>query len=130
LTVLFGTNVLASAPGSVAQASFSSDFPGNVTFTAVATDNNGAQGTTNATVTITTLPLRTLDAIGFQSNGAFKLLMLGDVGTNYQVLVSTNLAVTNWTVLGTMQNTNGIWRYFDTTATNFAQRFYRAKQLP
>ncbi|HXR04201.1 MAG TPA: hypothetical protein VN836_05790, partial [Verrucomicrobiae bacterium] len=130
LTLLLGTNVLASAPGSSAQASFSSDFPGNVTFTAVATDNEGAQGATNATVTITTLPLRTLDAIGFQSNGAFKLLMLGDAGTNYQVLVSTNLAGTNWTILGTMQNTNGIWRYFDTTATNSAQRFYRAKQLP
>jgi hypothetical protein len=130
LTLLLGTNVLASAPGSSAQASFSSDFPGNVTFTAVATDNNGAQGTTNATVAITTLPVRTLDARGFQTSLAFKLLMLGDAGTNYQVLASTNLAGTNWTLLGTMESTNGIWRYFDTTATNFALRFYRAKQLP
>ena len=96
----------------------------------MATDNDGAQGATNATVTITTLPRLTLDAIGFQTNHAFKLLMLGDAGTNYQVLASTNLAVTNWTILGTMESTNGIWRYFDTTATNSPQRFYRAKQLP
>ena len=130
LTLLFGTNVLASAPGSSAQASFSSDFPDNVTFTAVATDDEGAQGATTVTVTITTLPVRTLDAIGFQTNRAFKLLMLGVAGTNYQVWATTNLAVTDWIILGTMESTNGIWRFFDTTATNSPQRFYRAKQLP
>jgi hypothetical protein len=130
LTLLFGTNVIVSAPGSSAQINFSSDFPGNLTLTAVATDNDGAQGTTNATVTITTLPLRTLDATGFQTNGAFKLCMLGAAGTNYQVLASTNLAVTNWTILGTMESTNGICRYSDFTATNSPHRFYRARQLP
>jgi hypothetical protein len=56
--------------------------------------------------------------------------MLGAAGTDYQVQASTNLAVTNWTILGTMENTNGIWRYFDTTATNSPERFYRAEQLP
>jgi hypothetical protein len=81
-------------------------------------------------VTITTLPLLTLDPIGFQTNSAFKLLMLGAAGANYQVLASTNPALVSWPILGTMENTNGIWRYFDTTATNSPQRFYRAKQLP
>jgi hypothetical protein len=127
--LLLGTNILLSVPGSSATVSYSSDFPGNLTFTAVATGNDGAQGQTNATMTNITLPLLTLDAIGFQTNRAFKLLMLGVAGTNYQVLASTNLAVTNWTPLGTMQCTNGIWRYFDTTVTNSPQRFYRAKQL-
>ncbi len=129
LTLLVGTNVLVSAPGSPAQVSFSSDFPGTLTFTAVATDNQGAQGATNATVTITTLPLLNLDAVGFQTNLAFKLCMLGVAGTNYQVLVSTNLAVPGWTPLGTMENTNGIWRFLDPAATN-SHRFYQAKQLP
>jgi hypothetical protein len=128
--LLLGTNVLLSVPGSSASVNYSSDFPGNLTFTAVAMVNTGTQGQTNATVTITTLPVRTLDAIGFQTNLAFKLLMLGDAGTNYQVWATTNLAVPNWAPLGTMENTNGIWRFFDTTATNFPQRFYRAKQLP
>ena len=81
-------------------------------------------------MTITTLPRRTPDAIGFQTNGAFKLCMLGEAGTNYQVLPSTNLAVTNWTLLGTMESTNGIWRYFDASAMNSHQRFYRVRQLP
>ena len=128
--LLLGTNVLLSVPGSSARVNYSSDFPGNLTFTAVAMVNTGTQGQTNATVTITTLPLLTLDAIGFQTNLGFKLLMLGDAGTNYQVLATTNLAVTDWTILGTMESTNGIWRFFDTTATNSPQRFYRAKQLP
>ena len=129
LTLLVGTNVLVSAPVSSAQVSFSSDFPGTLTFTAVATDNHGAQSATNASMAITTLPLLTLDAVGFQTSLTFKLCMLGVAGTNYQVLVSTNLAVTNWTILGTMESTNGIWRFLDPAATNSA-RFYRAKQWP
>jgi hypothetical protein len=130
LALLLGTNVLVSAPGSSASVNYSSDFPGNLTFTAVALASTGAQGQTNTTMTITTLPLLTLDALGFQTNRAFKFLMLGQAGTNYQVQTSTNLALTNWTALGTMESTNGIWRYFDTTATNFLQRFYRIWQLP
>ena len=128
--MLLGTNILASVTGNSAQVNFSADFPGNLTFTAVATDNEGAQGATNATMAITTLPLRTLDAVGFQTDRAFKLCMLGEVGTNYQVWATTNLAVTDWTALGTMESTSGIWRFLDTTATNFPQRFYRTRQLP
>jgi hypothetical protein len=129
LTLLVGTNILVSAQGSSAQVNFSYDFPGNLTFTAVATDNGGAQGATNATVAITTLPLRMLDAVGFQTNLAFKLCMLGEAGTNYQVWATTNLAVPGWMMLGTMESTNGIWRFLDPAATN-SPRFYRAKQLP
>ena len=55
--------------------------------------------------------------------------MLGVAGTNYQVLASTNLALPGWTPLGTMESTNGIWRFLDTAATN-SPRFYQAKQLP
>jgi hypothetical protein len=55
--------------------------------------------------------------------------MLGVAGTDYQVLASTNLAVPGWTILGTMERTNGIWRFLDTAATN-SSRFYQAKQLP
>ena len=130
VTLLFGTNLLVSAAGSSAVASFSCDFPGTLTFTAVATDNNGAQSATNATMTITNLPLLTLDGIAYQTNGAFKLCMLGVPGTNYQVWVSTNLATPGWISLGTMENTNGIWRFLDLAATNSPYRFYRAKPLP
>lgn len=131
--LLFGTNILLSQPTSAAQINFNGDFgydfPGSLNFTVVATDNNGVQAEAYATVANTTLPLLHLDGIGFQSN-SFKLLMLGQTGTNYQILANTNLASTNWISLGIMQNTNGIWRFFDPTATNFPHRFYRASQLP
>jgi len=135
LTLLLGTNQLILIQGNTAQTNFSSnfswDFPGTLAFSEVATDANGVQNTANATVNIShlTLPLLTLDGITFQGSG-FKLLMFGQTGTNYQVLANTNLETTNWITLGVMQNTNGIWRFFDSTATSFPDRFYRAKALP
>jgi hypothetical protein len=81
------------------------------------------------TVSFTTLPLLTLDPVGFQTNHAFKLCMTGETGVSYEIDANTNLSGTNWIVLGTMQNTNGIWRFSDATATN-SFRAYRARQLP
>ena len=81
-------------------------------------------------VSIAPLPPLVLDAIGFQTNRAFKLCMTGEQGTNYEVQASSNLGISNWIVLGVMENTNGIWRYSDLTATNTAYRFYRTRELP
>jgi len=130
VTLLLGTNVLLSVAGASAQTTVSYDFPGNVTLTALATDEKGASGATNVVLTIGTLPLGTLDAIGFQADRTFKLCMCGETGANYQILVSDLVNTNDWSVLGTMQNTNGIWRYSDSTATNSARRFYRAQTLP
>jgi hypothetical protein len=47
------------------------------------------------------------------------------------VLATTNAVEpsANWTQLGLMENTNGIWRYYDNgTMTNRPYRFYRALQ--
>src|SRR5438094_566449 len=84
----------------------------------------------NVTVSITTLPMLTLDPVGFQTNRAFKLCMSGETGVNYEIQGKTNLSGTNWIALGTMQNTNGIWRFSDLTASNSTFRAYRARQLP
>jgi len=130
LSLLLGTNVLASMAGGSAQVSVTYDFPEDITLTALATDNQGAMGATNVIVSVTTLPLLVLDPIGFQTNRAFKLCMSGETGTNYQMLASDDLSQTNWTVLGPMQSSNGIWRFFDATATNSTHRAYRARQLP
>jgi hypothetical protein len=105
------------------------DFPGQVLCTLQAADDRGAMGETNILVTITTLPVRRLDAVGFQTNRAFKLCMCGETGSNYVIEATADLPPSNWSALGTMENTNGIWRFFDTTATNAPRRFYRARQL-
>lgn len=130
LTVLQGTNILGSFVTPTAQVLASYDFPGDVTFTALATDNKGASGATNVVVTFVTLPEGMLDAVGFQTNRAFKLCMEALAGKTNRVEASDNLSLTNWTDLGVMENTNGIWRFSDLTATNSAHRYYRTRQLP
>lgn len=129
-TLLLDTNILVSAANRQAQTTVCYDFPGDVTFTARATDNRGLTGSTNLTISIVPLSPRVLDPIGFQTNGAFKLCMGDAEGTNYLALANADLNTTNWVVLGPMDNTNGLWRYLDLTATNAAQRYYRAQQLP
>ncbi len=59
--------------------------------------------------------------------------MTGETGSNYMVFATTNIVepTTNWTQLGLMENTNGIWRFYDHgTVTNRPYRFYRALQVP
>jgi hypothetical protein len=130
LTLLLDTNVLTSVSGASAQVTVSHDFPEDLTFTAVATDDKGAMGATNLVVSVTTLPAGVLDPIGFQTNCAFKLCMNAVPGTTNRLEASDNLGATNWTDLGAMDNTNGIWRFSDKTATNSTHRYYRARQSP
>lgn len=134
LLVFLGADLLASFnSGGPHPLTVEYDHPGLVTFTARATDNKGAVRETNATTLYTTLPLHVLNLGGPRSNGVFKICMLGEAGSNYLALAATNLTVplSNWTTLGTMEHTNGIWRHSDNgTLTNRAYRFYRAQQVP
>jgi hypothetical protein len=110
-----------------------SDFPMDVTFVAQAIDDQGGKSWATQTVSLTTFPLHVLQLGGKRSNGVFKFCMVGETGSNYMVLATTNIAEaqTNWTALGLMENTNNIWRYYDNgTMTNRPYRFYRALQVP
>lgn len=104
------------------------DFPGEVDATTRAIDNKGAMGETNVVPTVGTLLGHALDPVGFQSNRVFKLWMCGEPGSNYVREVNINIPSSNWVAVGTVENTNGIWRYFDTATTNAALKFYRARQ--
>jgi len=130
LAIFMGTNLLVSQPGPAAQVAFTHDFPEDVVLTALATDNKGVQGGTNVTVSFLTLATNVLDPVGFQTNKAFKLCLEGQTGKSYKIQASTNLTSTNWTDLGLMENTNGIWRYLDLTTATANFRCYRAQQLP
>ena len=136
------TNLLISQDGStVANANNlnsvigtgESDFPLDVTFVAQATDDQGGKSWATQTVALTTSPLHFLQMGGKRNGGVFKFCMTGETGSNYMVFATTNIVepTTNWTQLGLMENTNGIWRFYDHgTVTNRPYRFYRALQVP
>jgi len=127
---LLGTNLLASLTNRPYLLRFSYDVPGPTAFSARAFDNQCATRTTNLNTTFVIPPLSNYLVGGMQTNGAFKICMVAQTGSDYSVLAITNLGTTNWANLGVMEATNGIWRYTDLAATNFLYRFYRARQLP
>jgi hypothetical protein len=121
---------LARGNGAPLSPTVELDFPGAYTFTARADDNAGGTSWATQAVTLAAYPLHWIISGGFRTNGVFKLCMAGETGRFYQVLGSTNLGATNWLPIGVMENTNGIWRFSDTGATNHAYQFYRVEQLP
>jgi hypothetical protein len=132
LNISWNGSSLASTNNGAVSSKLEYDFPTNITLIIQALDNRGAATAITQAVQIVTAPLHVLFLGGVRTND-FKLCMLGQTGSNYVVFATTNLTIpfNNWVNLGTMENTNGIWRYFDyETITNLSRRFYRAKQLP
>jgi len=133
LTIAQDGSTFASANSGSVTGTAESDFPMDVTFVAQAIDDQGGKSYATQTVSLTTFPLHVIQLGGKRANGVFKFCMVGESGSNYMVLATTNIAETseNWTQLGLMENTNGIWRYYDNgTTTNRPYRFYRALQMP
>jgi hypothetical protein len=62
------------------------------------------------------------------SNGSVTLDFTGIPGSTYWVEATTNLSPpTDWMPISTnVANTNGLWQFTDTVATNFSRRFYRS----
>jgi hypothetical protein len=106
------------------------DVPGDYVIQARALDDKGAASYATTNVTVVSSPPEVLSLGGFRTNRAFKVCMLGLPGRSYELLANTNLNTTNWLSLGPMDPTNAMWRFFDRDATNFPQRYYRARQLP
>lgn len=63
--------------------------------------------------------------------GQFQFTLQGEPGLACEILASTNIVLpaSNWISLGVLTNVAGTIPFIDTSA-NFAQRFYRARQLP
>ena len=131
LSIAQDGSTFANANSGSVTGTAESDFPLDVTFVAQAIDDQGGKSYATQTVSLTTFPLHVLQLGGKRPNGVFKFCMAGETGSNYMVLATTNIAEpsANWTPLGLMENTNGIWRYYDNgTMTNRPYRFYRALQ--
>jgi hypothetical protein len=75
-------------------------------------------------VTANLIPPRILS--GYFTNANFHLTVLGVPNLEYQVQATTDLATTNWQVIGTATADDaGIILFDDTSASNQPQRFYR-----
>lgn len=131
LSLALDNLTLASVSGGSSQTLVEDDFPGVKSLTLVARDDRGGRTAVTQALAVVTHPMHVLSLGGVRSNVNFKICMLGEAGSNYLVLASTNidLPTSNWTSLGLMEQTNGIWRYLDGgTVTNRPRRFYRALQ--
>lgn len=129
LTVTLNGATLMSSGGGSLNNTVELDFATNANLIATARDDRGGTKSVTQQVQIVTWPLHTLTLGGLRSNG-FKICMAGLDGASYLALASTNidLPTTNWTALGLMDVTNGVWRYFDAgTITNRPARYYRAR---
>jgi hypothetical protein len=126
ITFLQDGVMIGSFPSGEASMQIDYDFPRSVTFAAEA----------QANVSFVTLPLHVLTLGGFvDTNGFFKICMLGELGSNYMMQAATELlgfeVVTNWTDLSLMESTNGIFRLSDpVNRSNRPVWFYRARQVP
>jgi large repetitive protein len=88
-------------------------------------DNNASE----ANVAIQTLVPPHLVAASTQANGSFQLTLIGQVGDAYVIQASTNLV--NWTPVATnIIAGTGAYKFTDTNAPSFRQRYYRAVRVP
>jgi hypothetical protein len=131
LAILVNGSPIVSGTNTSVETTLEIDYPGTYTVEARAYDDKGALAVSNRPVEIH-VPLHVLTLGGVRNTNDFKLCMVGVTGSNYVVQAKTNLTLpntTNWTDIGVMTYTNGIFRYFDNgTLTNQPKRFYRARQ--
>ncbi len=65
------------------------------------------------------------------TNGQFQFTLRSEPGLRIEILSATNttLPMLDWSSLGILSNTTGVASFSD-SATNFNERFYRARRLP
>ena len=98
----------------------------------VVTNPYGGVTSSVVTLTVSNLPFAILTTNSFSglgyNNGQFGFNLTGPAGSNAVIYASTNLQT--WTPLVTNQMTLGALVFNDAQATNYPQRFYRAKLGP
>lgn len=66
-----------------------------------------------------------IELLSGRSNGAFSMAVQGNAGQNYELDASTDLA--HWVTMSTQSNSTGTVNFSDNGASNYPQRFYRAR---
>jgi hypothetical protein len=124
----FGGEELSGATNTtLTLTNVTADDQGTYAVTVEVPTNNVAPATFAASLTVLGGDV-TLSQPQVLSNGAFQMLLEGLPGRDYLLEISPDL--TNWTTLRPITYTNGLMPVVDDTATNAAQRFYRARSTP
>jgi hypothetical protein len=116
--IIFGSNSSALTSAQLSEIVFANPagLPGG-TYPARILSSGEIVPTTPGAPPVVSAPMR-------QPNGTMDLLVSGDVGKIYGMLVSTDLV--HWDVLSTQTNQGGTMTFQDTAAPSYSRRFYRA----
>ncbi len=69
-----------------------------------------------------------LELVGRDAQGQFSLMLHGERNMAYAIEVTDDFSA-GWTPLATNRLATGLWNFTDTTATNYARSFYRAREV-
>jgi hypothetical protein len=96
----------------------------------IATTPGGSVTSSVAVLTVFTAPV--ISGVAANPDGTFTLNLAGTVGDTYILETTTNLfSAAGWQPIATNTlQTNALWQFNDTNATNFSQRFYRLMLAP
>jgi plastocyanin len=124
-----GSTVLAN-DSTAPYAAVTNNMPaGNYTLFAIASDNNGATGTNQVSISVVNPVTVLLSAPQPVPTGKFRFSYTADTGLNYIVQRSTNLVSTNWISLATNTAGSSLINFTDLNAT-LSREFYRVGRLP
>ena len=120
--------VTAATNNTLVLSNVSSAAAGN--YFAVASAAGGSSTGAVATLTISVPP--GIGGISANPDGSFGLTLIGTPGGTYVLEATTNLwPFPLWLPLATNTlGTNGVWSFTDTSATNFANQYYRLRRAP
>jgi hypothetical protein len=123
---LDGTNRLAEMTAPPFCFFWTNASSGSHVVSARAQDRAGATAGSDLVTVRVAEPPRLSDS-QFGSDGQFRLLLTGEAGIDYLIEASTNLL--DWVPLATNTvGALGTWEFANLEATNYAQRFYRARE--
>ena len=125
---LVGPNFLANVSAPPFFATTNNLAAGNYTLSAIVADNLGATSTNSVNISVVTPATIVLTGAGFSGTN-FQLNYSANVGLNYVVQRSTNLAPANWISLFTNIAGSNPVVFVDTNATGSSD-FYRVGRIP
>ena len=120
-----GSDISGATASSYTRLNAQTNDAGN--YSVIVSNVAGPITSSNAVLTVTVPQPLQFQLISILPDQTVRLVLSGEVGSNYTILSSSNLS--DWAPLGTVSNTNGTFEFIDDPATN-GQRMYRATLAP